>query len=222
MSTQMVRGSGSSWTMGPSQYDFDQRGFADQKDTTRPTFYMDKRPNPKTGELEDVEMFRVLSPGENLNIMGGEVTDQHRERWPQFYEAFKRNETLATGTPLSKWPELASNLDFVTQLQAFRFFTVEDVAGMNDSAHRLFPGALTWCRKAQAWLVAQRRINDALAQKDAGDAKDKAIADLQAQIVALAEKMNASGPVERVRRKRGPNKKKALPPVEIAPVVSAA
>ena len=172
-----------------SKYDFSNNSFEEEKDTARPIFYMDEVVDPATQEIQRVEMIKIQSPGENLCVYGGKVREQDRLRFAKAYDAFKRGETTTDGTPLSKWPSVASNVDFLSQLRAFGFQTVEDMANMADSAQRLFHGSLTWKRKAQIFLSENKKV-------EAAKAKDAELEDLRAQLAeikaALAE--NAAKP----------------------------
>ena len=86
------------------------------KDNATPTFYMGTRENPvKTREMgrpifDDVEMVRITIPGDRLTNFVDEVSDEHRNRWPDHYAAFKRGELRAsTGTPLEHWPHRSAH-----------------------------------------------------------------------------------------------------------------
>lgn len=55
------------------------------------------------------------------------------------------------GTPLSMWPPIPKNL--VEEWKYFHVYTVEQLAGMNDTAvQRMGMGVLEWRKKAIAWL----------------------------------------------------------------------
>lgn len=184
--------SGFTRSFDASKYNFDKKDFDRENDTARPMFYMQDEVNPHTDEIIQVEMVKIFSPGEALNVYGGKVREIDRHRFAKEYEAFKKGETSVDGTPLSKWPDVASNVEFLSQLRAFGFQTVEDIAKMNDGAMRLFHGSLVWKKKAEkfvketkekAALEAQRKLMEETAAKDAQ--KDQAIAELTARLAAL-------------------------------------
>jgi hypothetical protein len=52
----------------------------------------------------DEEYVELIVPGDNKNIVDVRVKDEHRERWPTKYAAFKANmEAPESGTPLDEW-----------------------------------------------------------------------------------------------------------------------
>lgn len=190
-----------------SKYDFNKRSFDSEEDTTRPIFYYEKQLDGVTGELVDVEMVKVQSPGEHLNVFGGRVTKEHKLRWPRSYDAFKRGEDQTNGMPLSKWPEVSANVDFANQLRGFGFHTVEDVARMQDGAQRLFHGSLTWKRKAEKFLEEQAKLRGAEAAKADNAAHEAEMADLRAQLADLKAAMAGATPIERKKPGRKPKVK---------------
>lgn len=175
----------------PNKFNFDKNEFDPEKDTARPVFYMQDDLDPHTNTIVKTEMIKIQSPGEALNVYGGKVREIDRRRFSVQYEAFRRGETITDGTPLSAWPEVAANIEFLSQLRAFGFQTVEDVSKMADSAQRLFHGSLTWKKKAQIFVEQQNKLKAGEADKAAQDAKD-------AQISALMERISAleSAPVK--------------------------
>lgn len=169
-----------------ANFDFATKSFKKtEHDGCRPTFYMEKVLNPVTNELEEVEMVKVQQPNELLAVWGGKVTSVHRERWPQFYEAFKRREVAPeNGTPLARWPEAGSNLAQLEMFKNFGLWTVEDMANMTDVACQKFHGGMTWRKRAQNYLASLK----------SDDGKDAQIAELRTMILALQDQMKAKGP----------------------------
>jgi hypothetical protein len=177
------------------KYNFGSNDFEPEKDTARPIFYMEETADPVSGNLVKREMIRIQSPGEALAVYGGYVREVDKRRFPREYEAFKKGETITDGTPLSAWGEVAGNVDFLSQLRAFGFQTVEDIARMADSALRLFHGSLTWKKKAQKFLDIQNKTKSA-------EAKDGEIEALRARLAALEAKGTESEPKRRGRPPR--------------------
>lgn len=172
-----------------SQFDFARGSFQREDDPSRPIFYTKKALNKATGKLEEVEMIKISAPGETLCVYGGRVRDVDKNRWPDAYERFKRGETGVDGIPLSKWSECANDIDFIDQMRAIRINTVEDMANMNDTALRLFHGALEWRVKAQAYLGEQQQQRNVNAVEAARAATQKELDELRAQLAEMKAAM---------------------------------
>lgn len=179
----------------PGKFNFDKNDFDPEKDTARPTFYMLEEVNG-AGELISKEMIKIQSPSEHLNVYGGPVREIDKQRFAKQYDAFRRGEEIIDGTPLSKWPEVASNVEFVSQLRAYGFQTVEDIAKMNDGAIRLFHGAATWRKKAQNFVEGQKKTIEAEKANTVKAENDE----LKARLAALEAKL-ASPPKGKPGRK---------------------
>jgi hypothetical protein len=121
-------------------------------------FYMDTIPDEAASKREGRRIYKqeerveITMPGNSFNIPVKEVTDEHRQRWPKEYEAFKAGlDPVANGIPLEDWPVL--NRAQVLELKFLNFRTVEDVAGAADSAlQRIGMGGFTLRDKARAYL----------------------------------------------------------------------
>lgn len=172
-------------TFDVNKFNMERNDFDPEKDTARPIFYMEDRIDPVTQGIIKIEMIRIQSPGEALNVFGGPVRPVDKDRFRAAYEAFKRGESIVDGTPLSSWPEASVNPDFVSQLRGFGFQTVEDVAKMADSAQRLFHGSLVWKRKAQIYVDQQKKLKAADAEAAKESAKDAELSALRERIAAL-------------------------------------
>jgi hypothetical protein len=130
-------------------------GFNAVKDTCRPVFSEEA---VQSGEVDGrktykmVERVHVYMPGNGLNSPVFNVTDEHRERWPQEYEAFKRGvEPDLNGIPLEEWAIL--NKAMVLELKSMHIRTIEDVAGLPDTAvQRIGRGGYALRERAQAFL----------------------------------------------------------------------
>lgn len=105
---------------------------------------------------DPVEICEIVIPGSTDKIRNI-VTDKERFRFPRQYEAFKKNadQDIASGTPLAQWPLVTAGQ--VKELQFFGIRTVENLAGVADSAlQRLGPGWLQLRQKAKDWLVSAK------------------------------------------------------------------
>ena len=142
---------------------------ADQKDTAVPRFYTEPIENKAQSEkegrpiFEDKEMVEVRMPGDRSMTWTGTVEDRAhpggmnaKERWPQHYEAFKRNEQKATvGTPLEMWPQLTRAR--VAELKSQSILTVEEYADVPDNAlPKIGMNARAEREKARAFLASAK------------------------------------------------------------------
>ena len=128
------------------------------KDGVFPRFYIDTVLNPYATQQagrevwEEIEMVEMLMPGNMLTRPTAKVTDEHRNRWPEAYAAFKRGEEMShDGRPLEEWPMLSKAQ--VKELKFLDFHTVEQVAEMTELAiQRIGMGARQLKTAAQAFL----------------------------------------------------------------------
>lgn len=81
--------------------------------------------------FEDRAFVKIISPGMPHSIPCEEVTEEHKQRWPREWEAFKTGmELAAIGTPLEQWPQVTPAT--VMMLKAMHIRTVEELASVND------------------------------------------------------------------------------------------
>jgi hypothetical protein len=84
--------------------------------------------------FKEEERVEIIMPGiSQLTKPVERVTQEHIDRWPEAYKAFKSGQEMSvTGTPLEQWPILKRPQ--VLELKAAGFLTVEQVAEMSDHA----------------------------------------------------------------------------------------
>jgi hypothetical protein len=127
------------------------------------------------------ERVQILLPG-SPNQPVFRVTDEHRQRWPDQYAAFRRGEEMAVeGTPLEEWSILKKNQVF--ELKAMNVFTVEQCASLSDQAvQRLGLNGHRLKERAQAFLdeAAHAALTERLAYEN--EQKDAQIAALRRQV----------------------------------------
>jgi hypothetical protein len=97
-----------------------------------PRFFVDQVQDMVASEMQGRPIFRdeerveIIMPGNPHTRPVARVTDEHRQRWPQHYEAFREGiEVSPEGTPLEEWPILKRSQ--VLELKALGFMTVEQV-----------------------------------------------------------------------------------------------
>lgn len=133
---------------------------ANENDTARPRFYMSAVEN-KAKSLEEGrpvfderEMVEIRIPGDRLATHVNYVLDEHRQRWPDHYAAFKRGEArAASGTPLEHWPVMTTGR--VAMLKALGILSVEELSTLPDNMlASLGMGAREIRDQARAYLDA--------------------------------------------------------------------
>lgn len=112
---------------------------------------------------KDVEYVEIRIAGDKNNLPVYKVGNQHRQRWPDQYEAFKRNqEQPVEGTRIEEWPTISRAR--AMELKALRIFTVEALAEIPDTViHRIGMGARELVAQAKAYLEAAEGTADVTA-----------------------------------------------------------
>lgn len=161
-----------------------------EQDTARPRFFM-KAVENKAKSLEENrpvfderEMVEIRIPGDRLATHVNYVLDEHRQRWPDHYAAFKRGEArAASGTPLEQWPPMTTGR--VATLKALGILSVEELSTLPDNMlTSLGMGARELRDQARAYLEAAAG-GAAVARATAENA------DLRAQMERMQTQMEA-------------------------------
>jgi len=127
--------------------------------------------------FKEEERVEIIMPGiSQLTKPVERVTQEHIDRWPDAYKAFKAGQEMAVnGVPLEQWPILKRAQ--VLELKSAGFVTVEQIADMNDHAiQRLGMMGRRLKELAGAYLEDE--------QAQASLAKATAERDRQAQIIS--------------------------------------
>lgn len=146
------------------------------KDPAIPRFYLRPVQNNFMSEQEgrpifdEKEYVEIIIPGNRGTTVDERVKQEHRDRWPQFYAAFKAGQELAPeGTALEHWPPLIRAQ--VEELKHFNIRTVEQIAALDDaSLSRAIPmGGNALRDKAKRWLAeaAGHKQTETLAAENA-------------------------------------------------------
>lgn len=141
-------------------------------------------------EFEDREFIRILVAGDAKNEVRRLAMAEDKQRFAEQYRAFKNGvqDIAQSGTPLSAWPAMTPAV--IRTFNAVNIFTVEQLAGVSDTAIQSGPlGLREWALKAKGYL--EHASDTAAATRLAADnaRKDEQIADLQRQISELARRV---------------------------------
>lgn len=165
------------------------------RDSTFPRFHMHPVEDPVASAAAGRPIFvqhervQIIQPG-NTNSPVLAVTDEHRNRWKEQYDTFRKGEEVSiNGTPLEQWAYLPRNA--VLELKALDLHTVEQVAGLPDNAmHRIGMGGRNIRDMANAYLdegAAQAITTEALARAERAEAR---VATLERQVEELRPMMD--------------------------------
>jgi hypothetical protein len=142
----------SSWDFQPT---VPQRGA--EHDNCIPRFHVKPVKNEfKSGQaghdvFDEIEYVEIIVPGQKNQIVDERVKNEHRQRWPNQYAAFKANlEPPLEGTPLKEWPAISASR--VAELQSANIKTVEQLANLADQFLTKFQGGHSLREKARLWL----------------------------------------------------------------------
>lgn len=172
-------------------------------DAAIPRFYRDKNLNNVASEkaghpvYDDVEKVEINIAGSSRAVSVQFVKDEHRQRWPQAYAAFKAGlEPAHEGTPLEEWPPLSPAQ--VANLKAMNIHTVEQLSVVADNVTMNIMGGMALREKAAKWLdnaAGGQSLSEALAEKADAQAKlatlQRNYDDLAATVQRLTERLGA-------------------------------
>ncbi len=161
-------------------------------DSTRPRFHIhavqDEAATARNGRpmFRDEERVQFLQPGSH-NSFVARVTDEHRNRWPKEYAAFKAGHTMAMeGTPLEQWPFMTPGR--IAELKALEIHTVEQCAALNDAIlHRIGINGRGLKQAAAAYLddaEAMKTTTELLRVRELLETRN---AELEAKLAVQAE-----------------------------------
>lgn len=143
--------------------------------------------------FDESEFIRIIIPGDTKTIIDTKVTAEHRFRFPEKYELFKKGMAQAqTGTPLEVWPQMT--VGQVAELKALHISTVEQLADLSDTLAQKIMGSHQLRQKAQAFLDAA--AGDAQNSKMAAELekRDVEIQALKTQMEQLLKVKSGSKP----------------------------
>lgn len=123
-----------------------------------PRFHLEIEPDPEATAREgrpmfrDLEMVELRFAGNNLYVPDVRVTNEHRQRFPQAYAAFKNDGSLhVEGTPLKEWPVIRPTQ--IAEFNAMNIYTVEGLAAVDDAGiQRMGLGGRMFREKARAFI----------------------------------------------------------------------
>lgn len=144
----------------------------------------------------DAMYVRIMTPGNNLNIIDTEVREEHKRRFPRQWMQFTNSTApqKISGTPLEEWPLLTRSR--AEELRAQKFFTVEQVAGCSDQqlqavgmdGHAMREKAKAYLEQAKGSAVAQAQAAELVKRDEKLKAMSAEMEELRALILAASVK----------------------------------
>lgn len=162
-----------------------------QDGSNHPRFFVDQVQDMVATENQGRPIFReeerveIIMPGNPHTRPVARVSNEHRERWPKEYEAFKAGmEMSPEGTPLEEWPILKRSQ--VMELKALGFKTVEHVSNMDDLAiQRIGMGGRRLKELAEGFLDDAARIAMTSQLSAENERLVTEVADLRRQVIEM-------------------------------------
>lgn len=101
---------------------------------TRPMKDEFKSEQEKRPIFYDVDFVKICTPGNTLNIIDTPAREDHKQRFPRQWNAYKSrigDSQGVVGTPVTEWPRITPSQ--AEELKALKFYTVESIAGAGDA-----------------------------------------------------------------------------------------
>jgi hypothetical protein len=146
----------------------------------------------------DTVYVKIMTPGNNLNIIDTPAETRHQVRFPRQWAAFQNQQIQpVTGMPLSEWPAIERSR--AEELKYMKFFTVEQIAGCSDlqaqslgmDGHSLRERAKAFLATAKDTALPQAQAAEIERLKAEGKARDEAHAKEMAELRELIGKATA-------------------------------
>lgn len=167
---------------------FTRSNLGNSDGSNHPRFFADSVQDMVASEAQGRPIFRdeerveIIMPGNPHTRPVMRVTDEHRQRWPREYEAFRAGTEMSPdGTPLEEWSILKRSQ--VLELKALGFKTVEHIRDMDDLAiQRIGLGGRRLKELAAGFLDDAERMALSNRLSADSDKKDAEIAALRRQV----------------------------------------
>lgn len=167
---------------------FTRNNLGNSDGSNHPRFFVDSVQDMVASEAQGRPIFRdeerveIIMPGNPHTRPVARVTDEHRQRWPREYEAFRAGiEMSPDGTPIEEWPILKRSQ--VLELKALGFKTIEHIRDMDDLAiQRIGLGGRRLKELASGHLDDAERMAMTNRLSADSDKKDAEIAALRRQV----------------------------------------
>ena len=136
---------------------------------------------------DDIPFVDIRKPGDRNTRIFRPVAEIDKQRWPRHWKQFLEDGAEAiSGTPLEQWPAITRGM--AEELRYFNVRTVEELAGMADSACQNFMGIQSLRDRAKAFLAVSQESAEAEQLAAELNKRDAEIAALKAAVAELKAK----------------------------------
>lgn len=135
------------------------------------------------------DFVKIMIPGDKLSIVDTFVREEHKQRFPKQWQAYKNRSdenTHMMGTPLTEWQRIGRSQ--AEELRGLKFYTVEAIAGASDAQLQgigMVAGISAFTLRDEA----KRFLSVAEAASKLTEA-DKKLADAEAKIAAMQQEFS--------------------------------
>lgn len=143
--------------------------------------------------FEDREFVEIRPIGSNSTMVREEVTDVHRDRWPDEYKRFKDGAAdVVTGTPLKEWPFMRPAQ--IKMLNFYNVFTVEQLSDLTDNTiQAIGMGTREWVKQAKSYLERAKTSVDAMRIVEDNKRLSNELDDVRIQLAELRSQQPKRG-----------------------------
>lgn len=158
------------------------------------------------------DFVQIMVPGDKTNVIDTLASEHYKKRFPrQWIHYQSQNDgSMFIGTPLVDWakarPEDISDYQ-LQELNILKFQTVEQVATMSDSqAQKVGMGGVSLREKARVFLQTKNQKATSSEVDELRSKHESEMAEMKAQLAALAEKFGQSNvvPMDTPKRRGRP------------------
>ena len=165
---------------------------------TRPVMNPIKSTEAGRPVYDQRDYIKIMTPGSQLCTVVAPITEgNYMERFGAAYKKWKdTQEQTFSGTPIESFPYLLGKVGLVAELKAMNVMTVEQLAGLPDSAKQNIMGGMELCKRAADW-INQTSGTDAQVAKLVKENED-----VKAQLAALTQMMGAKSEAKQVVKEK--------------------
>lgn len=150
----------------------------------------------------DLDMITIIIPGDRNTVIDTMVTEDHKNRFPLEYQAFKAGKTAAeTGTPLNVWFYLKPAE--IKTLESAGIRTLEQLASLNDNVSGPLLGFVSFKRKAAEFLATLKDTSAANKLQEQLESSQAEVNVLKEQMAQLMNMMAAQAEAQEQEAKKG-------------------
>jgi hypothetical protein len=140
--------------------------------------------------FDELVYISIMAPGDKNNVIDRKARDEDKVRFPFAWQRYENNATMAqTGTPIEEWPRVS--VSQAAELKAMNITTVEQLAGLADTACQKMMGLQALRTEAQAFIAAAKDASHAQRLAAELEKRDEKIAEQAETIASLAARLDA-------------------------------